>query len=173
MRCLTKDECSAWLKEQGITEEPYEAEKCPTKFASQIDVPSKPIGLSKLIRFLLVHCPRTFNGALLVARDWPFYTPDEMLVVDALRRCHGESRHLIEAPGHLFGKDEIHECAALANLVMTFGWSAYVYEINDGTTYNLWEGDLIDYWSDNSDVADHVTKALKVFGLNLVRDLSD
>ena len=90
-------------------------------------------------------------GGLLVHYDWALYRPDEMALVSAVRRSHGELRWLIDAPGHLFSASEKDDLIGQACLQLWFEWSAYVYLPHDGLTMNLWEGELIDIWTTRSE----------------------
>ena len=42
----------------------------------------------------------------------------------ALRRQHGEARHLSEAPVHLFSAKEVELCLGFIDLVLAFDWEA-------------------------------------------------
>jgi hypothetical protein len=50
-----------------------------------------------------------------------------MALVLGLRRAHGESRRLIDAPGHLFDSKEKDELVGWVNSMMTFGWDGYLF----------------------------------------------
>jgi hypothetical protein len=81
------------------------------------------------------------------------YQPDEMALFDSLRRGHGEHRALIDAPGHLFPAAEQAEAVAHCYLAVIFGWSAYLYLPSGAATVLFWEGDLVDFSSDDENLA--------------------
>src|SRR5258706_14110022 len=101
MKCLTLKECSDWLRELDILEAPYSQEAAADDFCFQFEPPTKPSRLTAFTRGLFDTFGE-FSGALVVFTDWALYRPDEMALVDSLRRGHGERRALIDAPGHLF-----------------------------------------------------------------------
>jgi hypothetical protein len=146
MKCLTKPECSAWLETHAIIEAPYEN---PRPVNADIIQFAPPKSSPRLIAFSrqLFDWIGNLEAGLLQINDWPFYQPDEMVVINAIRRSHGELRPLIEAPGHLFEPKEKDELIALFYLTIMFGWSAYLYLLPNKATVLNWEGDLIDLWS--------------------------
>lgn len=60
-----------------------------------------------------------------------------MFVVQRLRGAHGETRPLIETPGHSFTSGEFAEARAFWTLPMIFGWDAILFpEQNDYFVFN-------------------------------------
>jgi hypothetical protein len=60
---------------------------------------------------------------LLWLRDWGIFASEEYPDVwRAIRERYGETRSIIEAPGHLFARDEIGLVRGMSRLVMLFGW---------------------------------------------------
>ena len=148
MKCLTPTECSEWLRENRIIESPYSRSREEPKGAHylQFEPPVKPSHLTAFTR-QLVGVSGEFPGALVVFTDWSLYRPDEMALVDSLRRGHGEHRWLIDVPGHLFAPTEGAEAIGHCYLAVMFGWSAYLYLASGAATVFFWEGDLVDVWS--------------------------
>src|SRR5947207_10215141 len=104
MKCLTPNECSDWLRGRGIVEAPY-SRNSTGDFCFQFEPPIKPSRLTAFTRGLFDTFGE-FSGALVMFTDWALYRPDEMALIDSLRREHGEHRLLIDAPGHLFFSSE-------------------------------------------------------------------
>jgi hypothetical protein len=111
-----------------------------------------------------------FSRALVVFTDWPLYQPDEMALIDSLRRGHGEQRRLIDAPGHCFGLAEEAECIGHCYLAVTFGWSAYLYISSGAATVHFWEGDLVDFWSLDESLTQKVLSIVHSYELRVTSD---
>jgi hypothetical protein len=89
-------------------------------------------------------------GFLIHITDWAFYTPSEMLVIDAIRRCHSESRHLIDASGHLVEPSESDLGIALFCVTAAFAWKSYLYSPQLRTTLYNWDGEIFDFWTNGT-----------------------
>src|SRR6266540_778697 len=143
MRCLNDTECGEWLRHHRIPIEPYGATWEPGCFER---LPQ--IGQVKLHRHRTSLFRRILgvigieNEALLHCTDWGMYTPDEMSIIRAVRVGCGEHRELIEAPGHLFSKDESDLVLGMLSLIKYFEWTAYFYA-DRGTTLLVWEGEAL------------------------------
>jgi hypothetical protein len=138
--------CADWLQERGIVEDPYSQPTATDNFCFQFELPVKASRLTAFTRWWF-HTFGEFSGALFVFTDWALYRPDEMALVDSLRRGHGERRALIDAPGHLFSSAEQAEAIAHCYLSVMFGWTAYLYLPSGAATVLFWEGELVDFWS--------------------------
>ena len=84
---------------------------------------------------------------LIHITDWVFYTPSEMLVMDALRGSHNEGRRLIDAPGHLVDRSESDLGIAIFSLSTSFAWKSYLYSPHLRTTLYNWDGEVFDFWT--------------------------
>src|SRR5207245_2304990 len=112
-----------------------------------------------------------FPGALIVFTDWALYKPDEMALVQAIRRGHEERRWLIDAPGHLFEKSEENEAIGHCYLAAIFGWSAYLYLASGAVTMLFWEGDLVDVWCPEETLARALRKVVQSYELRITSDI--
>ncbi len=168
MKCLTLNECSDWLRERGIVEDPYSQDK-GDDFCFQFEPPTNPRRLTAFTRELFDTFGE-FSGALVVFTEWALYRPDEMSLVDSLRRGHGEHRALIDAPGHLFGPAEQAEAIAHCYLALMFGWTAYLYLPSARATVLFWEGALIDFWSADERLTESVRGAIQSYELRITSD---
>lgn len=166
MQCLTQPQCSEWLRQHQIIEEPYRKEEAHRAFRLQFETPEKRGALSALVRRLFGTFGE-FNGALVVFSDWPLYEPDEMAIITGLRRGHGDRRHLIDAPGHLFGKQEEAEAIGHCYLSILFGWSAYLYLPSGAVTIQFWEGDLVDVWTGDAQLEGAIRELVTQFHLRI------
>ncbi len=161
MRILTREECSAWLVSHSIVEEPSlraHQVACPSPFYDQVNLPRDARKQSRIAK-KLVPIARPYGAAVLQFDDWVFYTPDEMAVIQAIRRAHGETRLLIDAPNHLFGPDEEDLLVGMSSLAMFYAWRAYLY-FDHGTSFYFWEGEKLDLFAYNET---QYVRALEVF----------
>jgi hypothetical protein len=166
MKCFTSSEGSEWLRERAITEAPYSQDDPAEAYCFQFEPRTRPSRLTALMRALFDTFGE-FPGALLVFNDWPLYQPDEMALMDSLRRGHGEHRSLIDAPGHLFTPTEQAEAIGHSYLAVVFGWSAYLYLASGAATVLLWEGDLVDFWSKDERMIQRVRAVIQTYELRL------
>jgi hypothetical protein len=89
------------------------------------------------------------DEVLLVADDWGLYREEEMEQILEIRRGMGETRSVIDAPGHEMKRDDENYRQKLIQFFLSAetGWSAYVYAFPSKTTLFFWERDIIDLWS--------------------------
>ena len=100
MKCLTETEANAWLGARGITGDPYHSAGPFEGYYLQFRAPVSHRATDAFLRsYLDLRTP--WDEALVHISDWSAYQPSEMLTIDALRGIGGESRWLIDAPGHV------------------------------------------------------------------------
>lgn len=145
MKTLTEDECSRWLVNHQIEEDPYGRLPYQAPWCNQFPIDTRPSRSSHICR-RIVEIAEPFSKALLHITDWSLYQPDEMAVVSALRAAHDEQRWLINSPGHLFDASERDLLIGILSLVVFYGWTAYLY-FDHRTTFLCWEGELLDLWT--------------------------
>ena len=160
MQCFTPTECSEWLRERDIVEAP---DGVPV---SQFRVPKDAGRITAFTRSLFLAFG-DFPGGLLVFTDWALYRPEEMALIDSLRRGHGEPRPLIEAPGHVFTPTEVSEAIGQSYLPIIFAWSAYMYLASGLATVYFWEGDLVDFWTSDGGTAKKIEAVIEQYGLRV------
>jgi hypothetical protein len=166
MKCLTDREVSAWLEEHGIPERPYEGREAPVHYL-QLHAPGSYPRLEALIQ--AIHC-RLAPGAgwLIQIEDWAHYTPSQLIAVQGIRALAGESRLLIDSPGHLIGPDEADTAISLSSLCAAFGWSAYTYSSLARTTLYNWEGEIFDFWTDCAELYAEMKSIVAEFSLEII-----
>jgi hypothetical protein len=106
MRCLTVEECRLWRKEHSGRREWKRRLTCVT-----------PLKRLPWFTELLAQHLAPFRGALLIIDQVVFSVPPEL---EALRRAAGETRIVLEAPGHLFDGD-VEEFRRVLEIVLS-GW---------------------------------------------------
>jgi hypothetical protein len=145
MQCLIEDEVANWLNGNCVTFRPYESSRSPEQYLQF----RAPVGRSAIELFVrsVLESNRGSGHFLIHLTDWSLYTAVQMQAVDALRSVVGETRSVIEAPGHLFSSDEHELATRLFGLATGYGWSSYLYfPANTCTIFN-WEGELYDFWT--------------------------
>ncbi len=168
MKFLTPKECSEWLRSKEIIEAPDQSTELTDQHWLRFETPKTPRGISAFTRNLFFEF-EPFAGALLVYYDWPVYQPDEMTLMDAVRRGHGELRRLIDAPGHLFESGDEAQSIGQSYLGIFFEWSAYLYLASGKATIQFWEGELVEVWCDDRKLKNSVVHLAQRFELEITR----
>jgi hypothetical protein len=87
-----------------------------------------PIVIAEQIVDFLPH-----HAFLLWVTTWGVWPSDEdMYLFYRLRASYGESRLLIDAPGHVFEPNERRDLVTFVNIVLTFGWDAAIIVLERG-----------------------------------------
>ena len=171
MRCLTALEQKEWLATNDQVESPYSKSAISKgKFYRQFCAPPR---LAQVEAFASHFLDIWKSGeALLVVTDWPLYRPYEMKLIDLIRMAHGEKRSLIDAPGHLFSLNEKNDLISFFGLSVAYYWSAYLYPPSAKVTLFNWEGEIFDYWTDDSENYETLLSLQKSFRLKKTGMLS-
>ncbi|PYO56087.1 MAG: hypothetical protein DMD83_16230 [Candidatus Rokuibacteriota bacterium] len=159
MKMLTEKTCSEWLATKSVPQAPYSQRKRAVPFYEQVKLPAEALRQTAVARQLVASC-EPFGSALLQFTDWPFYKPDEMAVLCGLHTLHGDSRPMIESPGHVFDVAERDLLIGMLSLAMHYGYSAYVY-FDHGATLLCWEGGMLDFWCSDELRATEVRRVLR------------
>lgn len=161
MQCLTEPEIATWLADNCVTAKPYDQVDSPVHYL-QFKCPMRSLGIASFVRQFLIPAA----GEVLVhITDWPTYQQSEMLVINAIRRNSNESRGLIDVPGHLIPECERELAIAVFSHATMFEWNAYMYLPNDIGTIYIWEGELFDFWSNDSATYHRVARLVDDFAL--------
>jgi hypothetical protein len=165
MKCYTVNEIIDWVGTRGVPYSPYGGKRTPNHYV-QFVPPQTHRKTEAFIRHYL------WNGLsakpiLIHLTDWGLYEPSEMIVIEAIRGRYGETRSLVDAPGHAFPPEEKETAIALFSLSASYGWSAYLYSEVDNTILRNWEGDLFDFWTDSERQFKEMLELLEKFKLKL------
>ena len=129
MQFLTKDQCLAWTSAQGfpfdgrpdhriLEDTGFHHTHCPTPADSGARV--------ALARFLW-NTLSDRSERLLWVTEWSVWPSSEHMPLNsALRQAFGETRHLIDVPGHLFQLGEDETGLSFYVVAMLFFWDAYL-----------------------------------------------
>ena len=130
---------------------------------------------SSIVDWLPNGCSR-----MLWLYKWLTYPPDQIVVFENLRRGCGESRHIIDAPGHLFESSKYRnyesktDCdiqedsvlAAMALLMVSFDWEGYI--ITDRSDAHILIGDeYLEFFSLDHDKIQQIEKIANSYDLKM------
>jgi hypothetical protein len=148
MKFLRRPECSAWLDGQNWPDSPYGKPHPATTSYLQFAVPKRH-GATLQIVDAIRACLQATQDCLFQVTDWSRFVPDlENPVLNSLEAtCSGQLPQF-DAVGVLFVAGETNVMLECCKVVLDCGMSAYLYVPHVATFY-LWEGDLIDFWSDD------------------------
>ena len=124
MKVLSSAETGRWCEQQGIPLESGlpQLPELLTRFKIPEDAGQRVCLVSARMR------PFTDATVFLVLFDdwavWP--SGQRMHVFERFRLSYGETRPLIQSPGHVFEKDEIDDAISFVTLAVLFLWDCYV-----------------------------------------------
>ncbi len=167
MKCITEKECSEWLQQHAVVETPYGRELSSGVHYIQF---APPTSKEEIIPFVqaLAKSLGDFKGCLLQIHDWIYDSEFEVEPTSDIRLRHGENRPIIDAPGFLFEPGELSDAIELIALILERDWTAYLYPSSKAATLLLWEGALVDFWSDDVKVEEQVHAELCRSNLRIV-----
>jgi hypothetical protein len=131
MHVVTNDEARRWCAEHGL---PFDHLPHWTDTRIQDGVRFLTDRKQSVVEALIRHIVGydAFDEGIVWITDWPLYKPDEMAVITRFRGSIGESRQLIDAPGHIFGAKETPDCIGCFNLCVQYFWDALLFVPTSG-----------------------------------------
>src|SRR5260370_2859818 len=148
MKTLTREDFSEWCKARGLEcvdrEWPYYRDADRHSFLVKLpDRPSRVLALARWCFPPLAYdnYENSFQGAMIWFRDWGIWNEaDEKMgarVIGQMRVGLGESRELMEVPGHIFSGKEFLDARAFWTWPMILGWDAILFpEKSDYFVFN-------------------------------------
>ena len=132
MKALTNERIKSWCKDRSVavTSDNYlyfpESRRCIA-----IELPQKPYELVALANALLPYSESSpFQGALLWMREWGVWSEcverAGLRVMEMLRRVNGDTTRPEEAPGYLFGSQELIDLQVALVQPLLVGWDAFM-----------------------------------------------
>ena len=125
MKILSSEETRLWCRQHGIALSdrglPVRADSAE-KFKIPEDAQKRVYLVSQAM------LPFVGEPALLVwFNDWAVWPSGQrMHVFDRFRMSYGETRWLIDSPGHIFDQGEIEDAISFVTLAALFLWDCYV-----------------------------------------------
>ena len=105
MRCLSVEQCRAWIASAGLRLDDNLWIRTPEEEVSPppyyVVIKGFNLNLSEFSRRLFDWMP-VGRERLLIVSNWSSYPPDQKYLFETIRRGCGISQTLEEAPGHLF-----------------------------------------------------------------------
>jgi hypothetical protein len=133
MKALRKEEVRTWCQHRSVkvTKDDYLYFDSHERRCIAIELPEKPYQLVALANALLPYTESVpFQGALLWIRQWgvwnEFVERAGFRVMEVMRRVHGDSRPLEEAPGNLFDEQELIDLQVCFIQPLLIGWDAFL-----------------------------------------------
>ena len=137
MRCLTYAECAAWCvaHDYPIIEVDHYGRPAPAVLNSYLHFPlvypedsGRKVQLSRNVVSRLL----TSGELLLWIGDWAVWpTSQHMPLFTRFRQAFGETRPLIEAPGHVVGVEQLEDAVSVLTVAMLFFWDCHVFTSRD------------------------------------------
>ena len=134
MRCLTYSECAGWCARRDFTtrhKEGYrvgpdpDLESPPFHFVD-FTLPTdsgRKVAFGRFLYSLVDPAPEL----LFWLGDWAVWPSSQhMPMFTRFRQAHGESRPLIDAPGHLLTPDEADDAVSILVVSLQFVWDCHV-----------------------------------------------
>ncbi|RYD20630.1 MAG: hypothetical protein EOP88_14290 [Verrucomicrobiaceae bacterium] len=148
MRCLTPAEVSSWLATHELPADPYHPPGRAPSCHLQRAIPRESTLVGSFTRAALAEITGG-QPVLVLMTKWPHDQPDQMQDIRTIRRSCGEVRPLIEAPGHLLDPTDGEMATELFSLATAHEWTCWVHTPGSGDILLTWEGELIDYWTED------------------------
>ena len=125
MKTLSKSEISQWLQSHGI----FPAEKKQFDVCASLPPEaSRCAWLSKFIQETL----QPWDECLLWVSEWMVWPSSENWpLYYRVRESYGDKRLLIDAPGHLFSKNEEQDLVNILQIGLMSGWDISIFPSND------------------------------------------
>jgi hypothetical protein len=120
-------------------------------WSMQIDFPSDCQRIPNFCDALLPYSEnRPFKGATLWIRNWGIWNDHAeragMYILQALRHSVGETRPLLEYPGHLFDSSEVIDAQSYLMLPILFGWDALLVSSEEKYVLSISHDEYIDVY---------------------------
>lgn len=144
MKTINRGEFPEWCRERGLelVDREWPNYREAERYTFLIKLPGTPYRAVALARLCFpISYESPFQGAMIWFRDWGTWNEmDEEtgnFTVQQLRAAQGETRPLIEVPGHVFTSGEFADARAFWTVPMIFGWDAILFpKQNDYFVFN-------------------------------------
>ncbi|WP_124612813.1 hypothetical protein [Burkholderia sp. Bp9143] len=159
MKLLSPSDCSAWLKSEDCCENPYGRLGFSMSSYLQFAIPK---GDGEVVRMVgrIRTCLASPRTCLFQVTDWSRYAELENSILSDLEStCSGDLKQF-DPVGILFEPNEVGEMFECCVRVIRCGMSAYLYAPRRAT-FLMWEGDLVDVWTNGPDLRDQLAQWLR------------
>ncbi len=154
MKCLTENQCSEWLQRHKILEKPWHRSIKDNCYYFPLTSFKNARAFQALAQEM-VELLGEYETVLFHIGNCSPWRAGQFELIEAVRRSHGETRELLEAPGHLYELKNKDELIGMFWLTMAYGWSSYLYPLPCTNIIFNFEGVFIDIWNfDSSTLTD-------------------
>jgi hypothetical protein len=193
MKCLTLSEFQRWAGSFNVRIDGDRNLLFPEKLTQIMSVlPQKASALFAFSISLVDWLPPNIEHALYLS-NWETYPPDQMVIIEKLRLGCGETRHVIDAPAHLFeglpvgnryeideparliDNQTIQESATMAGLIflaLTFSWQGYLLAKNCNDHIYLGDEFMV-FYSDSDEKIRVTHELLAAFKLKVIQNAKE
>jgi hypothetical protein len=168
MRSITPEECDRWTRDRGVklaqSYSHFLGE--PAAESLRFAIPKKASVQIALSEALLEAIPGIAQS-LLWMTDWPLYREHEMALLMRIRAGYGETRSLIEAPGHILEEADRSILAGLIFLMQAFAWDSSYVTSDARTILFTSHHELMEVLTRDGEFAAQIREIGTKFGLDL------
>jgi hypothetical protein len=161
--CLTNEESRQWCEGRGITlAAPHMPSLDGAKHKVVVPLNGKEWSQLTWVSAFTAESLKPFDVCLLWVTQWGVWPSSENLhLFYRLRETYGERRLLHDAPGHLFLDYEAADLTTFIELVLIFGWDAYLLPRPGYANAFISHDGFLDFYTDDESSANTVRDALE------------
>jgi hypothetical protein len=163
---LSLEDGLAWLSKIRSLRSEQKPESHVFQFESQYAVPRDAGRKTALARLLSATKSEYDSECMLWITGygiWPSSENPELFY--SLRRFHGESRRLPDAPCHLFASTESTDLECFLDLALYFSWDARLYVLETGLVIYLSHDEMMSVFCDSEAEFENCRAQLETFGI--------
>ena len=168
MQILSKTEIESWMCRRALPGDPYQNGGDRLAFYLQFYPPKNLRGVESFTHGLIHHLARD-DEVLMTITDTENPERYELRLFDRLRKDFASGREILDAPGHLFAAAGYDDVIPMFALTVAFQWEAYLHFPATRSIILNWEGDIIDFWTDDRNAFDAVSTMIDAFKLKEVK----
>ena len=164
MLILPKQECREWL-DTALSLEP-DLSNISMRFPHSIEyVSPQDTATQTAVSKYLAGAVDTTRPGLLMFTHWGITDSLEMRLFDAYRRSLGETRRLIDSPGHVFDESDCVRVECLLDMALYLFWDACLLDGSGRLAVVLSNDEFVALYSTDAQHLGSVAKRLDDFGL--------
>lgn len=173
MKCLTFKEAEDWFLSKGIAIDVHRNLVFPVVLEKiMTTMPKEVAKLSRLASALGVWVSHDAPKCLWIS-NWGTEPMEQIIQFETMRHGCAESRHLIEAPGHVFELITDREEAVLAGLlflISSFNWEGYLVSEKLGEFVYLGDEHIV-FSSRDPEKMHLAADIVRRFDLKIIQDI--
>jgi hypothetical protein len=159
MKTLNVEAVKNWLRASSLLSTEGQVDLKSFLGPVYVKLPGEAGRKTNLARVLADSFGSTKDGLLWINEYGIWPSSENRLVFYALRRLLGEERPLEEAPGHVFGAEDMELLSALLAVVFYFSWGALLVRGDLGLIARISHDDYVDFYG-SADTLEGIGKIL-------------